>query len=223
MPHRCIFTSVEGRPAQYRAESVVETDGVTRFAIAFAGGRAEVALPALGLHNVRNALTAFAVGVEAGVPAAVCVDALAGFVPSGSRQNVYEKNGLHIIADCYNASPESMTAALSVLRDFPGRRIAVLGDMLELGAHTDRLHRELGGAVREAADLLFTLGEAARQIAEGAAAQGMLRGAIQLFPADGHEALAAALRETLRCGDSVLFKASNRMDLKKVIELTGIS
>ena len=134
---------------------------MTRFAIAFAGGRAEVALPALGLHNVRNALTAFAVGVEAGVPAAVCVDALAGFVPSGSRQNVYEKNGLHIIADCYNASPESMTAALSVLRDFPGRRIAVLGDMLELGAHTDRLHRELGGAVREAADLLFTLGEAA--------------------------------------------------------------
>ena len=83
VPHRCIFTSVEGRPAQYRAESVVETDGVTRFAIAFAGGRAEVALPALGLHNVRNALTAFAVGVEAGVPAAVCVDALAGFVPSG--------------------------------------------------------------------------------------------------------------------------------------------
>ena len=110
-----------------------------------------------------------------------------------------------------------------MLRDFPGRRIAVLGDMLELGAHTGRLHRELGGAVREAADLLFTLGEAARQIAEGAAAQGMLRGAIQSFPADGHEVLAAALRETLRCGDSVLFKASNRMDLKKVIELTGIS
>ena len=223
VPHRCIFTSVEGRPAQYRAESVVETDGVTRFTIAFAGGRAEVALPALGLHNVRNALTAFAVGVEAGVPAAVCVDALAGFVPSGSRQNVYEKNGLHIIADCYNASPESMTAARSVLRDFPARRIAVLRDMLELGSHTGRLHRELGGAVREAADLLFTLGEAARQIAEGAAAQGMLHGAIQSFPADGHEALAAALRETLRCGDSVLFKASNRMDLKKVIELTGIS
>lgn len=156
---------------------------------------------------MRNALTAFAVGVEAGVPAAVCVDALAGFVPSGSRQNVYEKNGLHIIADCYNASPESMAAALSVLRDFPGRRIAVLGDMLELGAHTGRLHREVGRR-RSAKRPICCLrsGDAARQIAEGAAAQGMLRGAIQSFPADGHEALAAALRETLRCGDSVLFK-----------------
>ena len=223
VPQRCVFASVEERPAQYRAESVTESDGVTHFSVVFAGGRIEIALPALGLHNVRNALTAFAVGIEAGVPASVCAEALSRFVPSGSRQNIYEKNGLHIIADCYNASPESMTAALSVLRGFPGRRIAVLGDMLELGAYAGRLHRDMGAAVCGAADLLFTIGSAAEQIAEGAAARGMPRERIRVFPADGHEAAAQALREIVRPGDSLLFKASNRMNLKKVIERMGIS
>lgn len=93
VPQRCVFASVEERPAQYRAESVTESDGVTHFSVVFAGGRIEIALPALGLHNVRNALTAFAVGIEAGVPASVCAEALSRFVPSGSRQNIYEKNG----------------------------------------------------------------------------------------------------------------------------------
>ena len=81
----------------------------------------------------------------------------------------------------------------------------------------------MGAAVCGAADLLFTIGSAAEQIAEGAAARGMPRERIRVFPADGHEAAAQALREIVRPGDSLLFKASNRMNLKKVIERMGIS
>lgn len=144
-------------------------------------------------------------------------------MPSGSRQNIYEKNGLHIIADCYNASPESMTAALSVLRGFPGRRIAVLGDMLELGAYAGRLHRDMGAAVCGAADRFSQSAARQSKSPRGPAARGMPRERIRVFPADGHEAAAQALREIVRPGDSLLFKASNRMNLKKVIERMGIS
>ena len=122
-------------------ENVREEDGCTAFTACFAGEKTEIRLPALGLHNVENALLCFTAGVRLGVDREKAASALEAFRPEGSRQNIRQSGGVRVIADCYNASPESMAAALSVLKESGGRRIAVLGDMLELGSHSIPLHR----------------------------------------------------------------------------------
>jgi len=125
-----------------------------------------------------------------------------------------EKNGQTVIADCYNASPDSMRAALGVLKNYPctGRRAAVLGDMLELGAHSEMLHARVGEMAKDAAlDLLFCYGPAAKGIAAHAGTD------VQIFCTESAEELAALLKDTLKEGDCVLFKASHGMHLEKTI------
>ncbi|MBR1554045.1 MAG: UDP-N-acetylmuramoyl-tripeptide--D-alanyl-D-alanine ligase [Oscillospiraceae bacterium] len=213
---RPVYTfSTKGNPADVSAEDIKEENGVTTFTICHGEKKSLAVLPAVGEHNVKNALAAYLVGTLAGMEEQEILCGLAKYQPTGMRQNIMEKNGQIIIADCYNASPDSMQAGLNVLGNYlaDGRKIAVLGDMLELGAMSDELHSRVGIMAKNAGiDMLFCYGKASEKIAESAGDK------IQKFCTDNAEILTQKLRETVQDGDVLLFKASHGMHLETIIE-----
>ena len=213
---RPVYTfSTEGNPADVWAEDIKEENGVTTFTVCTGEKRLLAVLPAVGAHNVKNALAAYLAGVLIGMPDQEILCGLAEYRPTGNRQNILEKNGQTVIADCYNASPDSMRAALGVLEHLPcaGKRIAVLGDMLELGEMSETLHAEVGKMAAAAnIDRLFCYGKEAETIAAHA---GTVH---EIFTTCDAQALITKLRETAKEGDAVLFKASHGMHLETVME-----
>ena len=195
-----------------RAEDVQTSPFHSAFTAVGFGERVPVRLPAPGAHNVVNALAAMLAAHCAGVPLETAAAGLAGFVNTGDRLRTFEQNGYTVIADCYNAGPESVRSALHVLRDIPaqGRRIAVLGDMLELGDFAPAFHRNAGKQAAAVADLILAYGEHAKALAAEAGEKARHY--------DTREALLAALRKTAQPGDVLLFKASHGMQLEKVLE-----
>ena len=108
-------------------------------------GSFAVSIPTAGLHTVYDALAAYAAATRLGLDPARCAAALSRYQATGMRQHIVEKGGITFIEDCYNASPDSMKAALSVLKALPNaRKIALLGDMLELGDACESGHRATG-------------------------------------------------------------------------------
>ena len=198
---------------------------VAALAVRLADGRrerVEVRLAAFGAHNARNAAAALAVGVDLGLPLGPMIAALEATPPVGDRGRVIEAGGLLVIADCYNANPGSMAAALAGLAAARaavrgrGRLVAVLGDMLELGPTEARLHAEVGAAAASLGiDAVIAVGGRAREIAAAAAAAGTEAVG---FPA-GSEPAAVALR-ALRAagpGGAILVKGSRGMRLERVV------
>jgi len=210
-----------GATAEVRAEDIrVAEDGTPSFTLLCEQGSAEVCLPVPGRHNVYNALAAASVGLylELSLEDVVCGLHEATF--SKWRMETFQSaSGVTVINDAYNANPVSMRAALSALGDVPtrGRRIAVLGDMAELGSLAELAHFQLGEEIASSAtDILVTVGERGRRIAEGALAAGM----------DGHSVRPCAtsaeasevLDDIVGSGDTVLVKASRVMGLERVVE-----
>jgi UDP-N-acetylmuramoyl-tripeptide--D-alanyl-D-alanine ligase len=172
---------------------------------------------ALGAHSVYNALMALAVGSEMGMSFEEMRDRLAAFQPPAMRLQPVRAGGLVLLNDAYNSNPASARAALMALKDYPcsGRRVAVLGDMLELGEGSARLHRELGGEA-SFVDLLLTLGRWAGEVETGAVGRGLDPRAVKAF--EDKEALTTALLEVLRPGDVVLVKASRAIGMEEVAQ-----
>ena len=177
----------------------------------------------MGDHFIKDALFAVAVGVACGVDDEGIRQGLMAYAPTGLRQKVYDVDGIHVIADCYNASPESMSAALKVLGGMKGgRRVAVLGDMLELGCLTESAHRDVGKeCVANGVDRLFTFGKVSYHILLGARDAGMAKE--NTSNAIDKDLIAQQIREYIKPGDTVLFKASRRMKLEEIIALCGLS
>lgn len=201
-----------------RAVDVVRKAGATAFTIVDQDGTSyPVVLPCAGDHNVMNALAAFCVGRLAGIaPEQIC-RALEQYQTVGLRQNIYTRGAYTIIADCYNASPDSMKAALTVLHDLPcqGRHVAVLGDMLELGEMSRQLHTLVGDmAAEKEVDGLFCFGKEAFYIAQRAAMQ-----EVPVYHTEDRRELCRVIRQYLRPGDAVLFKASRGMHLEDCIDV----
>ncbi len=177
-----------------------------------------------GSHNVMNALAAAAAGVVLNMSGATIVQGLGRFRPAAMRSQVVTHHGVQIINDCYNANPASMKAAIQLLAQWtPAReRIAVLGDMLELGPEARQMHREVGQFVAaQSVSRLIVCGPLGREIAEGARRGGMTEAQI----ADVVDAAAAAdyLKTVLRQRDVVLVKASRAMKMEQVVQvLTGM-
>ena len=198
-----------------RAENVVP-HGIesTDFTLFLGGESIEVSLPASGRHMVLDSLAAAAAGHEMGLTLPEIKRGLESFVPVEGRMTKLEYHGALIISDCYNASPTSMAASLRVLAGAEGRKLALLGDMLELGERTAELHRGIGTLCAELGiDMLFTVGELAKNIASAAREAG-LRAVFECS-----DALAAQLiRSQLREGDVLLVKASRGMALENVIK-----
>ncbi len=213
---RAVFCSAERRDAHFFAENIEERPRGVAFSIVYGGGRADIQLSVSGKHNVSDALLAFAAGVCCGFDPKRCAASLEKFVPAGNRQHKYETNGITVFADCYNASPESMKAALEVLGSSAGRRIAVLGDMMELGTNSDSLHRKVAEIAAGSADVLIFVGDMAKVYADAAG------GVTYTFGIAEKSAAAKMLKEILKQGDAVLFKASNRLHFEDIIKEAGL-
>lgn len=212
--------------ADYRAENIRQEDGGMVFDLTTPAGVWEsLYIPAVGEHLVWAASFAAAVGQLEGLTEGQVRDGLATYRPANMRQNIRSVGGITVIEDCYNAAPESMKAALSVLAltaaSAPSaRRIAVLGDMKELGEDTVALHRSVGRAAFDrGADILVTVGELGAEISQGALEAGMSPDAVCITGgADTYAATADYLKTVLREGDHVLFKASRSMKLETIAE-----
>jgi len=204
-------------PAHYRAEQIEPLDPVGyRFGLVAPGGRVEVELRTIGRYNIYNALCAAAVADRMGIELERLRDALSAFRAVPLRSEILEFGGITVVADCYNANPDSVEAALDALKEFaPSRRkVFVFGDMLELGDESEMAHREVGQDVAERNIALFaTIGEWAGWAAWEAARMGVRAGHFET-PED----LVEALVEQLRPGDVVLVKGSRLMALERVIE-----
>ncbi len=214
------------RTADVRAEHVT-VDAMNRpgFLLVTGSGSAAVQLKLHGAHNITNALAAAALAGELGMPVdAVAAGLSAAVARSRWRMEVSQRaDGVTVINDAYNASPDSMKAAISALADIArtGRAYAVLGEMAELGEEADRLH-EAVGAQAAAAGLagLIVVGDAAAPILTGTKAVASWQGELLHVP-DAAAAL-QAIRERLRGGDVVLVKASHAIGLESVaLALTG--
>ena len=181
--------------------------------------RCNVRLNYLGQHNIANALGAAALTLGVGAKLAAVRRGLAKAQPFSMRMQSEEWRGVRIINDAYNANPASMKAALQTLAELPcrGRRIAVLGDMFELGKQAAREHRQLGkDAARSAIDFLYLLGDRAALVRRGALAAGM--SPERVIVGKDHTELVKRLREQVKKGDCLLFKGSRGMKMEKVLD-----
>ena len=211
--------------ADYTALHVTHRDGGMAFDLNTPEGTWEdLWIPAVGEHLVWAAAFAAAVGQLRGLDVGQVREGLSRYRPAAMRQNSRRVGGLTVIEDCYNAAPESMAAALAVLRltahSAGGRRIAVLGDMKELGANTEALHRGVGAeAYRQGVDLLVAVGELGHSIARGAMEAGLPASAVHTVPSgEDYPAAALWLVGEARTGDCILFKASRAMALETMAE-----
>jgi UDP-N-acetylmuramoyl-tripeptide--D-alanyl-D-alanine ligase len=196
----------------------VDEEGVTFWMQApkvdFSG---EYRINLLGRHQVLNAAYAIAVGAEMGLSRAEIERGLIECQPAKMRMQLWELNGVRVLEDCYNANADSMVAALQTLQELPckGRRVAVLGDMAEQGAHSEAAHEEVG---RRAAELgigqLFTVGKMASVTGRAARDAGLTR----VLEFADVETAAAALKSFVKNGDLILLKASRSGRLERISE-----
>ena len=212
---RPVWFGIESKSADVRAVDIHSgTTGTTFTLVDKEYGSFAVSIPTAGLHTVYDALAAYAAATRLGLDAARCAAALSRYQTTGMRQNIVEKGGITFIEDCYNASPDSMKAALSVLKALPNaRKIALLGDMLELGNASESGHRATGEWAADAGvSLLIAYGPNSAAMAEAAKNRGI---------ATVHCQTAAEvlqyLQQSVRPGDAVLAKASHAMKLDEIL------
>ena len=176
----------------------------------------EVHIPAMGRHNVANALAAYAAATRLGLSAKKVIAGLEQFQQTGMRQKVVHSKGVDVIEDCYNANPDSMKAALAMFREYPcKRRFALLGDMLELGEMSGPAHAEAGRQAAEyGVDVLLCYGPESARMAEAASAAG-----VKAAHVASYREAADALLSQMQPGDALLVKASRGMALEKALEI----
>lgn len=178
----------------------------------------QIRIKALGEHMVYNTLAALAVAEHFELTEAEIMCGLSSYEPAKMRMHVTTfENGLTVIDDTYNASPDSMKAALKVLRDYDsqGRKVAILGDMFEMGDFAPALHQEVGDFAAEVAiDVLIAVGELAKHIYEGYKTKGIK----EAYYFETKEAFIESLMHLIQKDDCVLFKASRGMHFEALIE-----
>ncbi len=220
-----VFVGID-TPADFRAVNIRQCIGNTVFDIAYNGRTVKnVSVPVIGRHNLYAALFAFAVGIRLGLDEETVTNGLQNYRPVGMRQNIYDVGGITVIEDCYNASPESMRAAINVLESLSaekkaGRMAAVLGNMYELGSNTDAFHEEIGlYFAKHGGSMLYTFGEYAENIAGGAILGGLDPERIyRNIDTKRPEITGEMLLHSLRVGDTLLVKASRGAAAERILE-----
>lgn len=206
------YFAIDNKDADVTAKNIVSKGLSTEFTICDkVHGEIQCTIPVVGMHNVMNALSAYTVVTAMGFDPVQTAKNLADYVPSGMRGKVVEKDGITFVEDCYNASPDSMRAAVNTVCTIgSGRKICVFGDMLELGEDSNTMHFAVGEyAKQQGVNVMLCFGDKARFIAEGF-------GTGQLF--GSKTALADYLRSIMQAGDTVIFKASRGMAFEEIIE-----
>lgn len=217
-PHTAarVFTYGLDSQAELWADEIVSMglDGL-RFTLHYAGDSMRIHVPLLGRHSVHTALRATAVGLTVGMR---WEEIAVGLRDERTQLRLVTETGPHgslILDDTYNASPESVIAALNLLKDLQGRRVAVLGDMLELGPAEEQSHRLVGRRVKGVAQILVTVGPRGRLIAEEALRDGMARDRVHAVEA-ADEAI-SLLEDLIEPQDVVLVKGSRAVELDQVV------
>ncbi len=202
-----------GDKADIRAENI-KTDGAALQSCDIISGkrRIHVSIPAYGRHMVYAALEGAAVGMKFGLSDDEIIRGIAAYETVGRRANVIDTGYITIIDDCYNANPDSVKCAIDSMSDSTGRRVCVLGDMLEMGTARAERHADIGRyAAAHGVELLLCVGEMSENTAR--AAEG-----IASLHFEDNASLTAALPELIKKGDTVLVKASHSMKLEEVSE-----
>jgi UDP-N-acetylmuramoyl-tripeptide--D-alanyl-D-alanine ligase len=201
--------------AEVTAKAITQTETGMSFDCCWPEQSFRVNLATFGRHNIYNALAAIAVGRELGLtPAEIC-QGIASFVPDSMRLQVQTLGQYRVINDAYNASPLSMAASIDALQDIAaGRKVAVLGDMLELGDFAVEAHRKIGEKLAaQRIDLVITVGNLSKNIAQAA-----IKAGLHAEACDNHEAARQMLKTFLRPGDTVLLKGSRGMKMEQLLD-----
>lgn len=214
---RPVWYGIENPKASVRAKEIRTQGQGQSFILVHEGvGEFSVYIPTLGRHTVYDALAAYAAATGLGLDPARCAAALSRYQSTGMRQRLVVRKGVNVVEDCYNASPDSMKAALAMFREIPGNhRLALLGDMLELGPISETAHRQVGEWAAEAGlDLLVAYGPQSQVMAQAAQEKGLK--AVHCLK---QEEAAQVLRNFLKPGDALLAKASRGTALEEVLAL----
>ena len=200
-----------GADCDVRAENITAFEDRTACDIVSGARRLAVVIPAFGRPLVYAALEAASVGFEMGLTDEEIVRGIAAFETVGRRARLIRTEKLTLLDDCYNSNPDALAGGIDSLSELPGRRVCILGDMLEMGPEAPELHRRGGAYAREkGVDRILCTGELGRFYAEGAPEIS------RVFP--DRAALIAALGEEIAAGDSVLVKASRGAHFEEISE-----
>ena len=201
-------------PADVRAEDIAFTETGARFRVGGTCFRTELT----GRHGVLNILAGLAVARVSGIAPADLIDAVGRLQPGRMRGERFTHRGILILNDCYNSNPDAARAMIDVLRDTPAqRRVAVLGEMLELGRWSEILHRDVGRYAAESGmSVLIGIRGAAKSLVDAAVKAGLAEAAAYFF--ETPESAGEHLRGIAREGDAVLFKGSRGTRVEKALE-----
>lgn len=210
------FFGVNNKEADFTAENI-ECDYKKNTSV-FTADHFKFTIPAVGLHNIYDALPALVTGKIYKLTNGQIQKGFDNFKNAGMRQNIYDYNGITIIDDCYNASLESVLAAFEVLSqtalETKGHRIAVLADILEAGEYSPKIHADIGRAAQKKDISLYLFGEKSKAAFDAASG-----GGCECFYFGGDKSkIAQALFNRARKGDAILFKASRKMAMETVLE-----
>lgn len=210
MPYRVMWFGLENAECDIFGE--IMSNGAYESTFTVRGSNEKFTIACGGEHNVRDALSAIAVGRALGMDDAAISEGLSTFKNTGMRQDIYEYNGASVIRDCYNANPDSMRASLALLRDFDvtGKRLCALGDMRELGERAAELHRQVGEFAGTCADMIFVTGEYAESYFDGAGEKCII--------CEDKKSLAVKLSKHMKAGDALLVKGSYGTKMWQVLE-----
>lgn len=210
----------KGRNNQYVAENIVN-NGIegTKFTLCKSSERVNLSIPIPGEHMVLNALAAYAIGEHFGLEKEDIRTGLENIKPVGGRVNIIKKNGFVVIDDCYNANPVSMKASLDVLTNANGRKVAIVGDMFELGTEENEMHYDVGVyAGNKNFDVIITIGRLSKNTFSGIMASNYKN---NVFYFETVEEFLNNKDNILLKNDNILLKASHSMNFEKILkELT---
>ncbi|NLD91614.1 MAG: UDP-N-acetylmuramoyl-tripeptide--D-alanyl-D-alanine ligase [Fibrobacter sp.] len=212
---RTVFYGMSKR-CDIRPQSVA-VDPVHGVSFMLDGTEFRLSMP--GRHFIYSALPAIYIGRRCGISDSHIAEALAAQHPVSMRGTIEKKKGVSFIVDCYNANPSSMSSSIVYLTDVSNatKRVAIVGDMLELGKYSKKLHRDLGcELVRAGVGKLIAVGEFAKDVADAAKMEGL--SAEKIFVADNSESAVEIARSVIREGDIVLLKGSRGIHLETVFE-----
>ncbi len=224
LPFETVTYGIENQSCDIIATNIKKFPDRTVFDVKVEGNIYSVTVNAPGLHHVYNALAAILTGEKYNMSMEAIVEGIGNFRPQGMRQDIEVLRNYVVIKDCYNASPTSMKSGLEVLSvtkpsivDSPCRKVAVLGDMLELGDYAETAHREVGGLAAEYdLECLIAVGKYAEFVAQGAIEKGFSSSEIYVFY-DNNTAM-AHIMEILKPNDVILFKGSRGMKLEDIAD-----
>lgn len=204
-----IFYSIAGKSDYYAEDIQNNAEGGVSCALCFDNTRISATIPAIGSYMVSNALAAVAVGRLLGLSDEQLKNGVESYKTVGSRANVINTGKIRIIDDCYNANPTSVKASIDTLANFSGRKVAILGDMKELGENELKLHLETGKYAKEKGiDLVIASGELSQELAKGADGEWFATS----------KQLTDAIPVLVNEGDTVLVKASHSMHFEEIVD-----